>query len=174
MDFGAYSRLMEAHSDTSQSPLDCRFDAHAKRRNKRRVKPQLLTRDQLDGRTAAAKEFDKLASNIAADLGGYSELTAVEKALIEGFCGAAVVLQSLNTKLALGQAIALADHAAVCSSLVRIAAKIGLSRRSRVVSGIVEGSASAEWSPMRASLAGAAAIGRGDVVDAETVEEGVS
>jgi hypothetical protein len=125
------------------------------RRSKtRQGKARLLSRDQLDQRTAVAKSFDKLASEISADLGGLSELTAIEKALIEGFCGAAVVLQSLNTKLALGEAIDLAQHAAVCSSLVRIASKIGLSRRSRVVSGIVEaGAEPLPWSPLRSQLA---------------------
>jgi hypothetical protein len=142
----------------------------------RHGKMRLPNRAQLDGRTATAKAFDKLAADIASDLGGYSELTAVERALIEGFCGAAVVLQALNTRLALGEAIELSEHAAVCSSLVRIAAKIGLSRRSRVVSGIVEDTSS--WSPMRASLSRAAEIGRaadrcdefeGESVDAEEV-----
>jgi hypothetical protein len=109
-----------------------------------------LTRAQLDGRTAAAKAFDALASAIAVDLGGYSELTAIERALVEGFCGAAIVLQSLNTKLALGQDVNLSEHAVVCSSMVRIAAKIGLSRRSRIVSGLIEGEVSPPlWSALR-------------------------
>jgi hypothetical protein len=109
-----------------------------------------LTRAQLDGRTAAAKAFDALASAIAVDLGGYSELTAIERALVEGFCGAAIVLQSLNTKLALGQDVDLSEHAVVCSSMVRIAAKIGLSRRSRLINGLIEAEASPpSWSPLR-------------------------
>ena len=36
----------------------------------RRVKPYLLTRDQLDGRTGAAKAFDALVIAIENDLGG--------------------------------------------------------------------------------------------------------
>lgn len=92
--------------------------------------------------------FDKLYSDIASDLGG--DLTAVEKALVEGFCGATIVLQSLNTKLALGNAIDLVEFSSVCSSMVRIASKIGLSRRSRIVSGLVEAVASPPpSSPMR-------------------------
>jgi len=127
----------------------------------------LLTRDQLDGRTNAAKMFDKLAADIAADLGGYSELTTIERALIEGFCGAAIVLQSLNTKLALGEAIDLTQHAAVCSSLVRIAAKVGLSRRSRVVSGLIEGSPASEWSPLRSRWAAEIAAERAKASEPE-------
>jgi hypothetical protein len=55
-----------------------------------------------------------------------------------------------NTRLALGQEIDLSEHAAVCSSMVRIAAKIGLSRRSRLVSGLIEAKAAPPlWSPLR-------------------------
>jgi hypothetical protein len=98
-------------------------------------------------------EFDRLASAIAADLGGVSELSAIERALVEAFAGSAVLLQSLNTKLAAGEAINFADHALSVSSLVRIAAKIGLSRRSRVVAGIVEADAEPlPWSPLRHRL----------------------
>jgi hypothetical protein len=82
--------------------------------------------------------FDSLVSSIEADLGGRDQLSTIEISLIEGFAGSSVVLNDLNTRLALGQAIDLAEHASVCSSMVRIAAKIGLSRRSRVVNGLVE------------------------------------
>jgi hypothetical protein len=118
---------------------------------RRQTKPQLLTRAELDGRTNAAKAFDQLYANITSDLGG--DLTAVEQSLVEGFCGATVVLQSLNTKLALGQQIDLGEYGVVCSSLVRIAAKIGLSRRARIVSGLIEGEVTPPlWSPLRDTL----------------------
>jgi hypothetical protein len=111
----------------------------------------MLTRNDLDNRTSAAKAFDRLYADIASDLG--NELTAVERSLVEGFVGATVVLQALNTRLALGQDIDLSEHAAVCSSMVRIAAKIGLSRRSRIVSGLIEAEATPpSWSPLRQSL----------------------
>lgn len=121
----------------------------------------LPNRDNLDGRTHAAKAFDKLYSAISSDLGG--DLTAVERALIEGFCGATVVLQALNTQLALGKAIDLTEHGSVCSSMVRIAAKIGLSRRSRIVSGLVEAEAVPD-APSRSPL-------RNSMVTAEETED---
>jgi hypothetical protein len=111
--------------------------AREKRRRTRKLPKYILpNRDNLDGRTHAARAFDKLYAAISSDLGG--DLTAVEQALVEGFCGATVVLQALNTSLALGKAVDLTEHASVCSSMVRIAAKIGLSRRSRIVSGLIE------------------------------------
>jgi hypothetical protein len=126
-------------------------DVPKRRRQKRAVKPKVLTRNDLDNRTAAAKAFDRLYADVSSDLG--NDLTAVERSLVEGFVGATIVLQALNTKLALGEEIDLGEHAAVCSSMVRIAAKIGLSRRSRIVSGLIEGESVGEsWSPLRQHL----------------------
>ena len=51
---------------------------------------------QFDGRTSAAKAFDRLVADIESDLGGSDRLSAVERALVEGFAGAAVTLQHLN------------------------------------------------------------------------------
>jgi hypothetical protein len=149
----------DAQQERSPIPLDTPQKRKRKKRNP--PKPKFLSRSDLDGRTAAAQAFDALASAIAADLGGYSELTAIEKALIEGFCGAAIVMQDLNTKLALGQEINLAEHAAVCSSMVRIAAKVSLSRRSRLVSGLIEADEPPPpWSPLRQQLRDAAEAAR--------------
>ncbi len=108
------------------------------KRKHKQVKPQLLTRKSLDQRSNAAKLFDHLVTHIQADLGGRDQLSTVELSLIEGFVGATVVMNDLNTRLALGQKIDLAEHAAAVSAMVRVAAKIGLSRRSRIVSGLVE------------------------------------
>jgi hypothetical protein len=134
-----------------ENTLSGASDVPRKRRRKNPPKPRMLTRKDLDNRTNAAKSFDRLYSAISSDLGG--DLTAVERSLVEGFVGATVVLQALNTRLALGQEIDLSEHAAVCSSMVRIAAKIGLSRRSRLVSGLIEAEAAPQsWSPLRQSL----------------------
>ena len=64
---------------------------------------------QLDGRTSAAKAFHRLVADIESDLGGSDRLSAIERALVEGFAGAAVTLQHLNTQLALGQRLGLAQ-----------------------------------------------------------------
>jgi len=50
---------------------------------------------QFDGRTSAAKAFDRLVADIESDLGGSDRLSAVERALVEGFAGA-LTLQHLN------------------------------------------------------------------------------
>jgi hypothetical protein len=99
----------------------------------RRTRPQLLTRAELDGRTNAAKAFDRLVSEIEADLGGRDQLSAIELTLIEGYAGAAVALQDMNARRALGQPIDLAEHSQVASTMVRIASRLGLRKRMRDV-----------------------------------------
>ena len=109
-----------------------------KRRIHWRTKPQLLTREQLDGRTNAAKYFDALASRIEADLGGHDQLSAIELTLVEAYVGAAVSLQNLNTRLALGQEIDLGQHAQCVSAMVRVASRLGLRRRQKDPQGMEE------------------------------------
>jgi hypothetical protein len=111
----------------------CPLDTTAKpvrRRSKRATKPQLLMRSRLDGRTNAAKYFDQLVSDIESDL-NRDQLSAIERQLVEAFAGAAVTLQHLNTQLALGQQIDVSQHAQCVGAMVRVATRLGLSRRSR-------------------------------------------
>jgi hypothetical protein len=107
------------------------------RRKRRHVatKPQLLTRDQLDGRTGAAKVFDRLVRDIEIDLGGREQLSTIELQLIEVFAGACVALHNLNTRLARGEQIDLSEQALAASCMVRIAARLGLQRRAKEVAG---------------------------------------
>lgn len=113
----------------------CPLDAPVKpprRRSKRATKPQLLVRSRLDGRTNAAKYFDQLVSDIESDL-NRDQLSAIERQLIEAFAGAATTLQHLNTQLALGQPIDVSQHAQCVGAMVRVASRLGLSRRAKDV-----------------------------------------
>jgi hypothetical protein len=89
---------------------------------------RLLTRQSLDGRTKACKQFDAIADGIAADLGGLDRLTTVQKHLVEAFAGCAIAVHAINARLLLGQSVDLAEHSQVVSTLVRIASRIGLGR----------------------------------------------
>jgi hypothetical protein len=94
-------------------------------------KVRLLTRQSLDGRTKARKQFDAVVTGIVADLGGEDRLSTVEKHLIEAFAGCAVVVHDINARLLLGQEIDIGQTAQALSSLVRIAQRIGVARRSK-------------------------------------------
>jgi hypothetical protein len=104
-----------------------------KRRTGRATKPQLLTRDRLDGRTNAAKLFERLINDIELDLGGAAQLSTIERALIAAFAGACVTMENLNTRLALGETIDLSEHAQAVSAMVRVASRLGLQRRAKDV-----------------------------------------
>lgn len=104
-----------------------------RRRTGRPTRPQLLTREQLDGRTNAAKFFDRLVRDIENDLGGRDALSTIERTLIEAYVGACVTLHSLNAQLALGQQIDLSQHAQAVTAMVRVASRLGLQRRQRDV-----------------------------------------
>jgi len=116
-------------------PLDRPDEVRPSRRRGRHVasRPQLLTRDALDKRTAASKFFDRLVADIEADLGGHAELSTIELQLVEAFAGACVTLQHLNCRLALGQKIDLSQHSSAVGAMVRVASRLGIQRRNRDV-----------------------------------------
>jgi hypothetical protein len=123
---------------TAESTPSCRAKSPQSppaRRPHRPTQPVLLTRSQLDGRTGAAKTFDRLANEIASDLGGRDAVSAIEASLVEAFCGSFVVVNSLNARLLLGQSIDVFEHAAAISGMVRIASRLGLQRRTGDVRG---------------------------------------
>jgi hypothetical protein len=94
-----------------------------------RGKVRLLTRQSLDGRTKARKQFDAVVEGIASDLGGEARLTTVQRHLVEAFAGCAVVVHDINARLLLGQPIDVSEAAQAVSSLVRLAQRIGVGRR---------------------------------------------
>jgi hypothetical protein len=94
-----------------------------------RGKLRLLTRQNLDGRTAAAKQFDAIAQGIADDLKGSEKLSTIQLHLIECFAGCAIIINAINTKLLTGGAIDVTEHSQAASTLVRLASRLGLHRR---------------------------------------------
>jgi hypothetical protein len=96
-------------------------------------KLRLLSRDNLDKRIKGVKLFDRITADIYADLGGEAELSRVEKELIAGFAGAALIVNDLNCKLMLGRDVDPLHHAQACSTLVRVASRVGIHRRARDV-----------------------------------------
>jgi hypothetical protein len=99
-------------------------------------KTKLLTRDQIDGRSKAAQQFDAIADGIAEDLGGIDQLSTVQKHLVEAFAGAALSVNDLNMKLLLGKEIDILEQSTAISTLVRVASRIGLHRVARDVTSL--------------------------------------
>jgi hypothetical protein len=115
----------------SMDAAEISSDSLTMRAGNGRGKVRLLTRQSLDGRTRARKSFDAIAEGIAADLGGSEELSTVQRHLIEAFAGCAIVLQALNARILLGQPVDIADQASAASTLVRLAARIGVERQAK-------------------------------------------
>jgi len=101
----------------------------ARKRRHRASKPQLLSRRTLDRRTNAARTFDRLVADIESDLGGRDHLSAIEHSLIEAYAGAALVLDNLNARLLCGEPIDIGQYTQTISSMVRVAARLGIRRR---------------------------------------------
>jgi hypothetical protein len=94
-------------------------------------KVQILTRQHLDGRSKARKQFDSIASGIAADLGGEDRLSTVQRHLVEAFAGIAIAVNAANARLLLGEAVDVGEAAQLASTLTRLASRIGVGRVAR-------------------------------------------
>jgi len=85
----------------------------------------------VDGRSGLARRYRDIASAIAADQGGADRLSEARLQLVRRFAAAACLAEGMEAKLALGEEIDIAQHALLCSSLVRLGQRIGIDRRLR-------------------------------------------
>jgi hypothetical protein len=102
-----------------------------KAQNRSRVTNRDGLLPDVDGRTALARRFRDIASAILADQAGADECSEARKQLIRRFAAAAVLAEQMEAQLAKGESIAVAEHALLCSSLVRLSNRIGIDRRAR-------------------------------------------
>lgn len=94
-----------------------------------RGKLRLITRDAIDGRTLALKAYDRQCQQIIDDLGGSANLSAMELALVEAYCGATLMVNHMTARMLDGESISLTKYSAACGAMVRIATRLGLKRR---------------------------------------------
>ena len=87
----------------------------------------------VDGRSAVARRFRDIATAIAIDQGGADSLSEARLQLIRRFAASAVLAEQVEARLARGEEIDLAEHAQLCSNLVRLAQRIGLGRHAKTV-----------------------------------------
>jgi hypothetical protein len=114
----------------SKAPLRLR----PKKRPKWTPRPRPLSRASLDGRTVAARSYDRLASDITGDLGGRDQLSWIERTLVEAYCGAYISVASINARIVRGETVDLGELSGCVSAMVRVASRLGISRRMRDVS----------------------------------------
>lgn len=92
----------------------------------------------IDNRSALARRFRDICSAIAADQGGADRLSEARLQLVRRFSAAAVLAEGMEARLANGEEIDIAQHALLCSTLTRLAQRIGIDRRLRNVLPSVE------------------------------------
>jgi hypothetical protein len=87
----------------------------------------------IDGRSAIARRFRDLVAQITADQGGTDRLAEARLQLIRRFSAAAVIAETMEARLANGEEIDVGEHALLCSTLVRLSARIGINRTAQIV-----------------------------------------
>jgi RecA-family ATPase len=82
----------------------------------------------IDGRSAMARRFKDITTAVLIDQGGADQCSESRLQLVRRFAAAAVLAERLESRLANGEQIDVAEHAVLCSTLVRIAQRIGINR----------------------------------------------
>jgi hypothetical protein len=98
------------------------------------TKTKMLTLDQLDGRTAAAKYIRELMSSIEADLGGRDGLSTGELQLIQRIAVTGAVIEHLESEWLAGGSIDIPSYSALSNTQKRLLETVGLKRVPRNVS----------------------------------------
>jgi hypothetical protein len=88
----------------------------------------------VDQRSAIARRYRDLCSLIVADQGGQVRMSEARLQLVRRFAAASVLAEQMEARLVSGEQIDLQEHALLCSSLVRLAQRIGINRAMKDVS----------------------------------------
>src|SRR5215467_4332301 len=82
-----------------------------------------------DGRLRVARRFRDIAAAILVDQGGAALCSESRRQLIRRFSAACVLAEDLEGRLARGEEVDVERHALLCSTLTRLAQRIGINRR---------------------------------------------
>ena len=85
----------------------------------------------IDCRSLVARRYRDIASAVLADQSGADQCSEARKQLIRRFAAAAVLAEQMESRLANGEEINIAEHATLSSTLVRLAQRIGIDRVSK-------------------------------------------
>jgi hypothetical protein len=121
---------MEVASD--QSP-DSRLAERRKSHARSRVSNGCDVLPNVDGRSVVARRFRDISSQILVDMGGADLCSESRKQLVRRFAAAAVIAEQMEAALARGEEIDVQEHALLCSTLTRLASRIGIDRVPREV-----------------------------------------
>jgi hypothetical protein len=92
----------------------------------------------VDGRSVIARRYRDITRAILVDQGGVEQCSESRQQLIRRFAAAAVLAEQLEAKLANGATIDVGQHALLCSTLTRLAQRIGINRVAKAVPSLDE------------------------------------
>jgi hypothetical protein len=87
----------------------------------------------VDGRSPTARRYRDLCASIAQDLGGADHLSEAKSQLVRRFAALSVQAEIMEASLVDGRAIDISEYSQLTSTLVRVAARIGINRLARDV-----------------------------------------
>jgi hypothetical protein len=119
---------MDVYPGTSRKYRDSVPLADRKAHGRSRVSNGRDLLPDVDGRSVIARRYRDIASAILLDQGGSDRCSEARKQLIRRFAAAAVLAEQLESRLVNGEAIDIQEHATLSSTLVRLAARIGINR----------------------------------------------
>jgi hypothetical protein len=97
------------------------------------AKLRLLTLNDLDGRTAAARRVRELIADLESDLGGGSNLTRAQAQLVQRAAVLGALIENAEATWAAGGHIDIGEYLAGINAQRRVLATLGLERRMRDV-----------------------------------------
>jgi len=116
-------------ADTGQMQSDCGADSA----RKSGAKLRLRTLADVDRRTRAGQAAFKLRDELAADLGGYDQLSAMQRELVENTAVLGAMLKDAAASYLTGEPVDLAEFMSLTNAQRRLLADLGLERRMRDV-----------------------------------------
>jgi hypothetical protein len=94
---------------------------------------------ETDGRTSISRRFKEITGALIADSGGAERCSESRVQLIRRFAATCVLAEAMEARLANGEAINIAEHALLCSTLTRLAGRVGIERRAREIVPTLQG-----------------------------------
>ena len=105
------------------------FRKPRKRQKNWTPRPKLVDRSSLDGRTTAARLYDKLIGDVVADLGGLDQVGQIEHGLDHRYVASRLGVESHAARMVAGQAVDWSEFAGTASTMIRAAARLKPWRR---------------------------------------------
>lgn len=87
----------------------------------------------IDGRSLVARRYRDICAALAADQGGADRMSEARGQLVRRFAALAVQAERMEAQLANGETLDVGQYSQIVSTLVRVAARLGINRAARDV-----------------------------------------